>query len=349
MSERYGIVYLGSKEQILHLIEYVFQREYKKKYLIDLFVGGFAVSGYALRTTHFEVIANDLNKSLIALYNAVLSNYEKFEEEKYKWVSRSVFTDVKENPYLYPSWFVGLLQNCWSFGANQRDYLYSRANEEEKHAIHQAIVFNDYKMIKNLPFFDGFYDNYIKNSGIEEMDYKTNIHKRTRFVAKLKEFAKGNKSRSHLLNGVVHLNLIENLSTIKKCQNLRQRFKLFSSDWKSLYDILPKEILENSFIYCDPPYENTKQYQEGRNFNYEEFWQWFRDCPYPVYVSSYKAPNDVQKINFELKNQLLDNGHLGDNKPKKKVKENIYWNGKGSANEQLVDVLFGEKNESHNK
>ena len=85
MSKRYGIVYMGSKEKILDLINYVFEREYKKKTFIDLFTGGFSVSSFALHRTNFNVISNDLNKYVIGLYKELLSGGENFEQVKYDW------------------------------------------------------------------------------------------------------------------------------------------------------------------------------------------------------------------------------------------------------------------------
>lgn len=55
----------------------------------------------------------------------------------------------------------------------------------------------------------------------------------------------------------------------------------------------------NSIIYCDPPYQNTKQYSTSKNFNYEEFWQWCREMTingHEVYISEYQAPEDFECI-----------------------------------------------------
>ena len=38
--KNYGIPYMGSKTKILSLIHYLFEREYKCKYFIDMFCGG---------------------------------------------------------------------------------------------------------------------------------------------------------------------------------------------------------------------------------------------------------------------------------------------------------------------
>ena len=51
-------------------------------------------------------------------------------------------------------------------------------------------------------------------------------------------------------------------------------------------------------IYCDPPYANTKQYANARDFNYEEFWQTMRDWSKNniVLISEQNAPDDFECI-----------------------------------------------------
>src|SRR3990167_9361593 len=125
MNKHYGIPYMGSKEKILPLINYVFQRESGKKYFIDPFCGGFSVSAYALKNTRFKVFANDLNKYVIALYREVLYNEAKeIKEVWFDWVSREKFVDVRENPSKYLDWYVGYVLTIWSFGNNQKNYLF---------------------------------------------------------------------------------------------------------------------------------------------------------------------------------------------------------------------------------
>lgn len=52
--------------------------------------------------------------------------------------------------------------------------------------------------------------------------------------------------------------------------------------------------IKGSLIYCDIPYENTKQYNISKNFDYEVFWNWVRDFSKDniVIVSELQAPND---------------------------------------------------------
>ena len=58
-------------------------------------------------------------------------------------------------------------------------------------------------------------------------------------------------------------------------------------------------IPNNSIIYCDIPYEGTKQYATSKNFNHLEFWQWCRDMTkkgHEVFISEYNAPNDFKCV-----------------------------------------------------
>jgi DNA adenine methylase len=77
----------------------------------------------------------------------------------------------------------------------------------------------------------------------------------------------------------------------------------------SSYDSL--EVPENSFIYCDPPYqtEATKgKYKD--DFNHERFWQWCRDMAtkgHIVYVSEYNAPADFESVWQKEINQRMNN------------------------------------------
>lgn len=58
------------------------------------------------------------------------------------------------------------------------------------------------------------------------------------------------------------------------------------------------DIPNNSIIYCDPPYKDTKQYSFSKNFNHDTFWQWVRDNSkyHDIYVSEYSAPEDFKCV-----------------------------------------------------
>lgn len=68
--------------------------------------------------------------------------------------------------------------------------------------------------------------------------------------------------------------------------------KFVSGDYKNL--IIPK----GSLVYCDPPYEGTKQYGINKDFNHEEFWNWVRGLSRDtiVIISEERAPDDFKCI-----------------------------------------------------
>lgn len=328
MSRNYGIPYMGSKSKIVHLIDYIIERHYDNEYFVDVFTGGFAVSHYVLLHKKMKVLANDKNEYVVALLNKVL--YEGLPDEVYNFVGREKFFDVINNPDKYEKWYVGYVSTIWSFGNKQTTYLFGQDIEPSRKDFHQALVFNEWEgeALK--------YEKYIPQK-IKELDYKTTPKKRLSFMRIIKEKHKTISEQQPSLfietGRVQQLERLEQLERLQQLQQLERLQQLESQDWRVFIDNLPEKVLNNAIIYCDPPYEDTAEYAE-RQFNHDEFWQWFRETPYCVYVSSYKAPDDIKPFNFRYKNQLLAGG-VG-----KTVKENIYWNGKGNSHPTLEDLLF---------
>jgi DNA adenine methylase len=59
------------------------------------------------------------------------------------------------------------------------------------------------------------------------------------------------------------------------------------------------EIPNESIIYCDIPYQGTKEYDTKDKFNHTLFWDWCRKKSaegHEVYVSEYNAPTDFECI-----------------------------------------------------
>lgn len=51
---------------------------------------------------------------------------------------------------------------------------------------------------------------------------------------------------------------------------------------------------DNSIVYCDPPYQNSKEYRAGSVLP-DEFWKWCREKKaegHTIFVSEYNAPDD---------------------------------------------------------
>lgn len=62
-------------------------------------------------------------------------------------------------------------------------------------------------------------------------------------------------------------------------------------------------------IYCDIPYENTKQYGTSKNFDYKRFWKWAenKSSNNIVIVSEHNAPNNWKCIWQQEVKRTIDN------------------------------------------
>ena len=62
-------------------------------------------------------------------------------------------------------------------------------------------------------------------------------------------------------------------------------------------------------IYCDPPYQGTKQYGVSSKFDYDKFWQWVRIMSEKniVLISEHNAPSDFECIWEQEIKRTIDN------------------------------------------
>lgn len=74
----------------------------------------------------------------------------------------------------------------------------------------------------------------------------------------------------------------------------KQIDKIQGIDFKSC-DYTELEIPNESIIYCDIPYKDTKQYATSKCFDHVLFWDWCRKMTkrgHQVFISEYQAPDD---------------------------------------------------------
>lgn len=83
----------------------------------------------------------------------------------------------------------------------------------------------------------------------------------------------------------------EGFNNVAKQSTLLKNVTLVHSSYEDL--VLP----ENSLIYCDPPYANTKKYV--KEIDHVHFWNWCRlmvKKGHTVFVSEYSAPEDFVAV-----------------------------------------------------
>lgn len=125
MARKYGLPFQGSKNKLAERIVALLP---PTTHLYDVFAGGCAVTHAALLSGKFkEIHANDISDSVTLFEDALNGKYEN----ESRWISREDFFRLKDSdPYV---------RIVWSFGNNQRGYLYSREIEPYKKAVHEML------------------------------------------------------------------------------------------------------------------------------------------------------------------------------------------------------------------
>ena len=279
MRRKYGVSYKGSKSKIVDkLAEVIPYRGIDNFY--DLFAGGCAVTHKMyLEGRYKHYYANDIDGQALRLFCDGLKG--KYANET-RWISREDFFNLKDcDPYV---------SCCWSFGNNQRDYLYSRAIEPYKKACHYAIVFGDFALLKDL-YPDVGAACEITLNGIVDI-HERRIKFRSVIGCKLAERSNSGLLRMSQENDVDRLESLERLERLQSLERLErlESFEYSVSDYKAV------EIKPNSVIYADIPYISTNTYDGTSSvvqpFNHEEFYDWCCKQNELVLISEYYMPKD---------------------------------------------------------
>ena len=265
MRRKYGVSYKGSKSKIVDkLAEVIPYRGIDNFY--DLFAGGCAVTHKMyLEGRYKHYYANDIDGQALRLFCDGLKG--KYANET-RWISREDFFNLKDcDPYV---------SCCWSFGNNQRDYLYSRAIEPYKKACHYAIVFNDFSLLRQF---------YPSVSEACEITLKgiTDIHERRIKFRNIVKRRLNDKDNTQLLETSCEMDRLESLERLQSLD-------------ESVSDYRAVEIKPNSVIYADIPYISTNTYDGTSSvvqpFNHEEFYDWCCKQNELVLISEYYMPKD---------------------------------------------------------
>lgn len=122
-----GLPYQGSKSKLADKIVALFP---KATHFVDLFAGGAAVTHAALLSGKFkEVHANDITDSVKLFEDALNGDIAKYEPERFR-SREDFFAEKDSNPFV---------RLCYSFGNDQRTYLYGRNIEAYKKAVHEML------------------------------------------------------------------------------------------------------------------------------------------------------------------------------------------------------------------
>jgi site-specific DNA-adenine methylase len=290
---KFGITYMGSKSGLIHKIA-PFIPESENFY--DLFGGGFAVSHFMLLNRACHVHYNELEPTTVELIKDAIAGKYSYERFKPEWVAREMFFERKH--------YCAYTRIVWSFGNVQRTYLYGKRIESYKRSLHMAVVFNEF-------------DDTAKNVlGMTSWPTSLSIKERRLMVRDLILQRLKDKSERNM-----RFEPIERLERLQKLEQIKQTDRLTMTAMS--YDEVP--IKPNSIIYCDPPYKGTERHHGALGkikFNHDRFWDWVKNCPHPVYVSEYSAPDFmIELASFKHKKKSSQYGNTDST-------EKLFWNGK---------------------
>lgn len=248
----YGLPYQGSKDKLVDKLNAVIPHADN---FYDLFGGGFSVSHYmTLHRPDTAVHYNEIEPSTVALVLDAIAGKYSYENFLPEWITREMFEARKAT--------CAYTRIVWSFGNNQKDYIFGKNIEGYKRSLHQAVVFNE------------FDSTAIDILNMESFPLSLSVRGR-RFLCRQIVRTRGQRL---------------DLQRLQQLQQLEQLERLTTSSLS--YEQVP--ILPNSVLYCDPPYAKTAGYT--RTFDHDAFWQWVRTTEHPVYISEYTAPSDIKVI-----------------------------------------------------
>ena len=256
---------MGSKNLIAERLVSQFPRA---EYFVDLFAGGCAMTHAAFLSGKFNnFICNDLDFRGVELFKQAVSG--KFKNEN-RWISRDDFFKLKDSD-LY-------VRFCWSFGNNQKDYMYSKQIERYKRALHYAILFDDW-----VEFYELFHDIY--NEVAKEILFVNDVKKRYSIIRHC--FASQKMQSLQSLESLQRLQSLESLQSLERLQSIET----------SKLDYRQVAIPYDSVVYADPPYKGKASYSV--KFDSDLFFDWCRNQSFPIYISEYDAPKDFKAV-FEI-------------------------------------------------
>ena len=272
-----GLPYMGNKgqkvEQIMELLP-------DGKRLVDIFGGGGCVSLTAASSGKYEkVIYNDRRKTVVELLRALVNDEPHFNLMDYVALTREQFFDWRDNQP--DSIDRRLVLIAYSFGNDQRTYLWSKKNEEEKLLLTKALFYGN-----TGTGFDQLY-NYSLNANTISDKYRLFY-----------------KWRREQRNRLERLQQLEQLKQLERLERMQQMDQLHPLEY-SVKDYRKLIINTDDVVYCDPPYVGTSKNYGG--FDYKAFENWYlNECPAKeIYISEYtKLPYTEVAFNLGKKQNL---------------------------------------------
>jgi len=295
---------MGSKRKLApKILTHIVKENPKAKYFYDLFGGGASISAMALQVKQFKKVHyNEYNPAIVNLLKHLIEH--GVTEEMYKWMSREEFEKNKGRT----DWYGGLLKTVWSFGNNQKGYLFGKDLEDSKRMLHYIVVDND---LDNIKKFKKMFDFDFDSEVIHKSFINKGIEERRTIIARII------KNKNNRLD-------IQQLERLQQLQQLTQLEQLSRLEQLSISNLSYEQVeintpIDETILYLDPPYKDTAGYNKAINFN--DLKKFIKDSPYKVYLSEYNNTYDMKLVKQYKHRGLLS----------------------GSANNEVVEKLFCNK------
>lgn len=273
----YGLPYKGSKNRIA---EWVVDNLPAADTLVDLFAGGCAITHCAMLSGKFKrVIANDISDAPEVFADVVNG---KIDISKFP-LTREQFKASEDT----------LSRLVYSYGNDQRSYIYSREREEvciaAERMLYGATLTERYAAYKK---FIKAFSRYLQCGG-----------KIDRNVSELRA-----------VENTTRLEAIKRVTRIQDIHGARPPARLETSrcDYRDF------DVPAGSTVYADPPYKGTTISQYGGGFDYSAFEDWLAEVDFPVFVSEYACPEGCVEI------ARRDSISLADRSNSKRVAERLF-------------------------
>lgn len=265
VTRNYGLPYMGSKSRIAQWVLDILPPAHT---LVDIFFGGGAITHCAMEAGKYDkYICNDIRQTPQFFIDCMCG---KLRNET-RWVDRETFHATKQSD-LYAA-------VCYSFGNNCRTYFCNTPLEPYKKAMHYAIIYDEWELLKAL-CMPAARMCYAALAGLK------NTHDRRRAM-KTCIMHRLPKEEFIIMPGG---NQCQNLERLERCQNLerleRNSITPLNVDYRDV------SIPAGAVVYCDPPYKDTAEDYGG--FDTNTFLNWCVDVAKtnPVYISEYELKDN---------------------------------------------------------
>lgn len=273
--KKYGLPFKGSKNTIAEKIVSILP---SGGTLYDVFAGGCAVSHCAIALQKYQhYVLNDIDDVPMLFLRALRG--EQFSSD---WVSHEqFFASLRENVFT---------RTLWSFGNSSRTYIYALAIEPFKRACHEAVVHDDFNLLRVLcPQVAPSIEVLLKKAKGQSLhDRRLAFYRAMRKC--LTYPALPDMGTLKRLCRLEHLERLERINSIHDSVSSIPDIVYDNHDYQQLQFTDPSGV-----IYCDPPYRGTDDYGGKRGkqyFNYEQFYDWCSKQTLPVFISEYEMPRD---------------------------------------------------------